>query len=1045
METKLPTLRPKKKLCYHTNKDSPTKKVEGLMTMEDIDRMFDDLDPPCDDLLPSSSRYMTFNVEADQRERGASTGPHKGKLMGTIPKGHMGPKGDGIHSSRSPSPELVIDQDIPFKAHMPAKTSSPIETNMAVKALIEKDRAVSPLLFACEDEGDAKREPPPNGHVTEKSIDFEFESPPSKVVLSRPKKSSQQNKVEEARKETQTLSKNPPQKPQTPVVEVRRKTPRIEMGDPPAARREPELAAPEKTIETVPEQPLVEPVRVQNNIAAFIQKLRDAAQSKPACMRKSASPVKVPTPPPEPEDDFLILEDDAAPFWISIRSKTAKKQKRSGTTSIAKASVTDKSTKGSSAETQQEPEETERKPRGPSGKRKTKEKKNEVTEADRAEEEIPGPEEPPVDSIDEKKPNKKKKQRLKKVLSEDSDEEGEPPKTSKETREDEPAVRIDKKALNSKTLKYAKTIRAKPMKRAKKVPQGSDGETDKASKKQGPSGEEVGATDLGALSDEDSADVKRDKNNKLPLVSEGSSPDDCLTRGRRKTRPPGEWWMHRSPEETTGKCNQPPVKEATRQNTEPSAAAASPVRPKKDKCDQLTIKKYKKPNQEPCGAPPVKDKVLKNINPTQPAAPTSQKTNKENKPSTGGETQGEESHMTEAEPFEEEEEEQEEEQEEQQEEEEEEEGKEEEEAEEDVLSSPLVFSHRELSDNSGEKPFPKEYHPVSRKKKAPQKKEPQRKEPLKAVRRGRRPPGSWWTVPDVCEHVESVSPQQQKPKPRKEGKKRTRSPPPPKESSSVPLPNPQSPEERCRAASEDMVSSTETPSVGRGRMKRRKEPERPVEEIPPADCSIFSTPNDLIHHSTPEDEGPQRYSVDRSKLLRSGPSSMIVLDQYEEEDSLILPNSTVQAALSLSDLCAPPLKPMTLLTQDKANLAEWFTNLWALPVKVDSTEISPDQFEWFCYQGRVIGFTMDVNSGPFCNGKMLLGSFMKKPLWVDHSAATVFNLLTSSVSVTINGRESRFNPGKSFMVPCGSAYSIQNVYAQPAVLYFTRMITESSE
>ncbi|XP_033964876.1 uncharacterized protein [Pseudochaenichthys georgianus] len=363
--------------------------------------------------------------------------------------------------------------------------------------------------------------------------------------------------------------------------------------------------------------------------------------------------------------------------------------------------------------------------------------------------------------------------------------------------------------------------------------------------------------------------------------------------------------------------------------------------------------------------------------------------------------------------------------------------------EEDVQSSPLVVSHGELSDNSGEKPFPKEYHPVS--SKAPQGKEPQRKEPLKAVRRGRRPSVSWCAVPDVCEDVESVSPQQQKPKPRKEGKKRTRSPPPPKESSSVPLPNPQSPEERCRAASEDMVSSTETPSVGRGRMK---EPGRPVEEIPPAACPVFSTINAFIHHCTPEDQRPQRYSVDRSK--RSEPYSMIVLeykeeDQYKEEDSLILPDSTVQAALSLSDLCAPPLKPMTLLTQDKANLAEWFTNLWALPVKVDSTEISPDQFEWFCYQGRVIGFTMDVNSGPFCNGKMLLGSFMKKPLWVDHSAATVFNLLTSSVSVTINGRESRFNPGKSFMVPRGSAYSIQNVYAEPAVLYFTRIISESSE
>ena len=64
-------------------------------------------------------------------------------------------------------PDVVFtDQDIPFEAHMPAKTSSPIETNMAVKGLdIEKDRAVSPLLFACEDEGDAKT--PPNGHVTE--------------------------------------------------------------------------------------------------------------------------------------------------------------------------------------------------------------------------------------------------------------------------------------------------------------------------------------------------------------------------------------------------------------------------------------------------------------------------------------------------------------------------------------------------------------------------------------------------------------------------------------------------------------------------------------------------------------------------------------------------------------------------------------------------------------------------------------------------------------------------------------------------------------
>lgn len=71
---------------------------------------------------------------------------------------------------------VVPDLDIPFKAHRPVKTSSPIEENMVVEELDnEKDRVVSPLLFACEDEGkeEAKTEPlliqnpRCNGHVTE--------------------------------------------------------------------------------------------------------------------------------------------------------------------------------------------------------------------------------------------------------------------------------------------------------------------------------------------------------------------------------------------------------------------------------------------------------------------------------------------------------------------------------------------------------------------------------------------------------------------------------------------------------------------------------------------------------------------------------------------------------------------------------------------------------------------------------------------------------------------------------------------------------------
>lgn len=68
----------------------------------------------------------------------------------------------------------VADLDVPFKAHMPVKTSSPIEEKMVVEELDnEKDHVVSPILFACDDEAAAKTEPlllqgpQCNGHGTE--------------------------------------------------------------------------------------------------------------------------------------------------------------------------------------------------------------------------------------------------------------------------------------------------------------------------------------------------------------------------------------------------------------------------------------------------------------------------------------------------------------------------------------------------------------------------------------------------------------------------------------------------------------------------------------------------------------------------------------------------------------------------------------------------------------------------------------------------------------------------------------------------------------
>lgn len=106
-------------------------------------------------------------------------------------------------------------------------------------------------------------------------------------------------------------------------------------------------------------------------------------------------------------------------------------------------------------------------------------------------------------------------------------------------------------------------------------------------------------------------------------------------------------------------------------------------------------------------------------------------------------------------------------------------------------------------------------------------------------------------------------------------------------------------------------------------------------------------------------------------------------------------------------------------------------------------EISPEDFSWYFYKGRAIGIQEDLACSSICCGKLLLGSFMKKPLWVDHSAKTVsarvdrwtdapllcfdssvsfskvFNLFTSCVKVSINGRESRVAPSQTFMVQSG--------------------------
>ncbi|TNN88819.1 hypothetical protein EYF80_000696 [Liparis tanakae] len=1053
METKYPTLkRPKRKLCYLTNKESSSKVWTEPLTLDVIDKMFDDIDPSSlvnDDLLPPPTLLQTFDTEPNQCERETSPVPQEGHLTETFPRCQMHPKLDALRPATSSSPKLDIDLDIPFKAHMPVKTSSPIELKKVVEKLNnEKDRVVSPILFADEDDRkeEAKTEPlliqehQCNEHSTEKNDYSELESPPSKVVFSKPKMSSHQNKMEASRKESHPVKeKTIPKILQIPALEGKKTR---EENAVPAAGQETKLS---KISEKVHSQPLVVSTSVGKDVTAFLKKLRDAGHPKPACPRKSLTPVKVPTPA-EPEEDFLILEDDDL-FRFSIPSKaaTSKKQRRGQTTSMEKDSSTDTGKKDSSLETAPKPQESEQtthKLGSQTVTQKTKKgkwgnKKMKEAEPESYKEALSTPEDLAAGNLMlEEKPSKKK-QRLRKVTSKESDKEEEQPKdgASGERQEEEPTRKTEKKASQSSDVKRptslkdgnktAKTSRAKSLKGARKVAQGSDAVKQTMEEHSQSAEEDAGAENRGSLPDKDimnseaqkEKDVadKNEKRSKIPVVSSSKelptgegSPEVSPILGNRKRRHSGQWWL----------LDQQ-ISEKTKFTDK--------------KTPKNTLKKSKQPNQEPSAAVPSplktkKDRALKKRNQTPPAPPSSRNTNKAkgqkskpNKNTRDGSRPAEVLQVMEAEHFEEQPQ------------------QEVEDQDLDGQPSPLVHSRRDHSHNSGDQVFQRVYNHASNKKlSAPAPVSPRGREDQLSVsaRRRRKPPGRWWQVEDMCEQVESIASQQQAPEPRKERRKvseRSRSPPlgTHKNSNTAVSSKPQggapaslelkptsAPKtvKRSLATFKDIYTLvTETPvAVGTGRearqKNRRKVTARPAQEVtaPVRRASSERTDGDILsmgdvdpgspqdgasNHQTPPNSSCQ--SENRLKLLRSGPSSMIELKEYEEEeeDNLIRMPPSFHAALSVSDLCAPPLKPLVLQPKDKANMTEWFKSLWSVPGD-EGAEVTPDQFDWYFYQGRAIGFLVDLDCRSFCNGKILLGSYMKKPLWVDHSATTFPGSLT---------------------------------------------------
>ncbi|XP_017261898.2 serine/arginine repetitive matrix protein 1 [Kryptolebias marmoratus] len=837
------------------------------------------------------------------------------------------------------------------------------------------------------------------------------------------------------------------------------------------ARWEPGGPAPESVHKRPPAETSS---RVGKDVSAFLQKVNQTIRSKPP----KKSTVKAPLlPPPEPEDDFFILEDDA-PLWVSIPSRnvTKKRQKPSRTSSSDKESVAESEPKDRPVK-QQEPETADNKPdiqavnqKTNDHKKKTNEKSN---ESENFKDSLSGPEGFPAgDPMEQQKPKKKKKTKtissealrwtcdLSRVspasrtvtagdrhqlpvtrngeavkkngwmdgwISSEESVEAEGPEGRAGVEAEQPAQKTQpekRKSAGRKSRKDGKettpTKRTGTIKESRKRPRGL-AETAAADGVWGERNPELsdeapaGTEHLGSFSDKEIRKSEADEETKQtkPSAESADSSSKELVRRRRRRKPTGCWWV------SSGEAENPlPPKKPKQNNKEPSAAPST-VRDKKDKPNRGRNQKRPAQSNETKGG-------------TNEQTKKSKTKGKKVKEPDGIIGAAEEKREIPDEDVDQE------------------------------KSSPLVFTPRDLSLHSGGQIFQRVYHNsssenISVPSSAP---EDQPRNPELPKRR-RKPPQNWWEVgpassPPQRLHSKEPEPQGELKKPHKQQKPGLGAAAagckPPGGALATPLRPLATPKssKRSEAAIRDIfTSAAETPaplaSRGAHQSKRRLVTPRPAaqEDAGSTAGSRDGGERSGAQHKLQSPPGRMSFLEDTLRVVRSGPSSMIEMEKYEGGDADLQP-PRVQMVLSASDLCSAPLKPLTLHSKDKSALTEWFQSLWSSAADDDAV-ITPDHFQWYFYQDRALGIQADLNSTSICSGKLLMGSFSKKPLWVDHSATTVFNLLTSSVSVTVDGSVSRYSPGQAFMVECGQAYSIHNTNAQPAVLYFTRVSAESSD
>lgn len=171
------------------------------------------------------------------------------------------------------------------------------------------------------------------------------------------------------------------------------------------------------------------------------------------------SPVKAPAPP-EPEEDFHILEDDE-PLWFSIPSRNPPNKRHSRTSSTDKDSQTDKGAADSSPETAQKEQESAQ-ANGNLGspvvsklkkKIKGREKKKKIAEPEKHLDELCPPEDLPVADVEEHEELNKKQKQVKKVLSKESE------KLEEKPHKEQPSENMGKRAQKTNEVKKPKSVK----------------------------------------------------------------------------------------------------------------------------------------------------------------------------------------------------------------------------------------------------------------------------------------------------------------------------------------------------------------------------------------------------------------------------------------------------------------------------------------------------------------------------------------------------------------------------------------------------------